>query len=150
MSCVNAKLKCTYAIGAPDFWGNSFFFFFHFMLFGVKMHNLCAVIWAPLQSEIFYILPSLPLSYQIWVFSSGRFSHLGIIMPHSSFFFLFAALVSPAPTRGERGRKSGTVEVRCPFSLGGWGEGLGGRCRWHCWLKEGFLEVPGGDGCTTV
>lgn len=121
--------------------------FFHFMLFEVKIHCLCPVIWPSLQVKFLHSsFASIVLSTFYFLPPWGRFSHLGIIM--ASFFFLLLLCLLLIP-EGREERKNGFMEVRYPFCLGCLGKRLGGRCSQHCWLK-GFLELSGGDGCTTV
>ena len=125
------------------------FFSPHFMLLVVKMLSLGAVFRPRLQSEILAFFLCFLRHLNLWFFSSGRFSRLGIPMSQSSCFFLLAALVSPAPAGGGRGSMAGGWR-HGPLCLGGWGAGLRGSGSWHCWLGDGFLERPGGDGYTAV
>ena len=70
-------------------------------------------------------------------------------MSQSSWFSLFAALVSPASAGGGRGSRAGGMEARS--CLLGWLRGrLGGSRSWHRWLGEGLLERPGSDAYSAV
>ena len=113
------------------------------------MLSLGAVFRPRLQSEILAFFLCFCCRLNLWFFSSGGFSCLGIPVSQSSWFFLLAALVSPAPAGGGRGSGAGGMEARS--SLLGWlRAGLRGSRSWHRWLGEGFLERPGGDGYAAV
>ena len=115
----------------------------HFILLATRMLRLGAVFWPRLQSEILAFFASVASTFGS--LPVAGFSPWEFLWVQSSFFSSSCCSCISCSWGSGQGKQGWGMEARSSL-LGR----LRGGCSRRCWLREGFLERPRGDGYTAA